>query len=38
MADVGGRKMVVVVLQSSVSLAIWLQGVLLTWERTAHSQ
>ena len=43
MAEVGGRGMVVVLshvvaLQSNMSLAIWLHGLLLTWERTTYSQ
>ena len=38
MAVVGDRRMVVVVLQSRMSLAIWLHGLLLTWERATYSQ
>ena len=38
MEEVVGRRMVVVVLQSRISLAIWLHGILLTWERTTYSQ
>ena len=36
MAEVGGRRMVAVVLQSSVSLAVWLHGLPLTLERTTY--
>ena len=44
MAEVGHRRMVVVVLshvvalQSNLILGIWLHGLLLTWERTAYSE
>ena len=37
MAEAGGRRMVVVVLQSGMNLTIWLHGLLLTWERTTCS-
>ena len=37
MAEGGGRRMAVLALQSSMSLAIWLHGLLLTWERTTFS-
>ena len=36
MAEVGGRRMVAVVLQSSVSLAVGLHGLPLTLERATY--
>ena len=43
MAEVGGRRVVavlprVIALQSNMSFAIWLHGLLLTWEKTTYSQ
>ena len=38
MAEKGGRRMVVIVLQSSMGLARWFRGLFLTWERTKYSQ
>ena len=43
MAEMGSKRMVVILshvvaLQSNMSLAIWLHGLLLTWERTTYSR
>ena len=42
-AEVGGRRVVavlppVIALQSNMSFAVWLHGLLLTWEKTTYSQ